>query len=108
MGMPIFGETSILQESVTYRNATLRVVEKCQTLELSKNAYFVLHEAGLLKNEVDNSGDGGNDGNDDNLDIDSVLRRQSISNQEKMIQRLKKLRNKYSSGQKVGSPAKKK
>jgi hypothetical protein len=108
MFYPIFGETSILQESVTYRNATLLVVEKCQTLELSKSAYFFLHEAGLLKNEVDNSGDGGNDSNDDNLDIDSVLRRQSISNQEKMIQRLKKLKNKYSSGQKVGSPAKKK
>merc|ERR1712166_894063 len=53
-GYPIFGETSILQESVTYRNATLLVVEKCQTLELSKSAYFFLHEAGLLKNEVHN------------------------------------------------------
>ena len=63
----------------------MRATTECETLELSKNAYFILRDAGALVNEE----------NSQRTDVDDVLRKKSNSNQEHTLHRLQELKSQY-------------
>ena len=79
---PIFGESSILKEGKTLRNATLRTATGCTTMELSKVVYFKLLSSGDLMNE----------NSSETTNINQSLRRQSSSYRKADAERLQKLK----------------
>ena len=78
---PIFGESSILEEGTTIRNATLQATADCTTMELSKLLYFKLMSTGNLMQKDSR-----------NVDLDHSLRRQSSAFHTADLARMQKLK----------------
>ena len=68
---PILGESSIIDQGVNYRSATLTASCDVQTMEIHKQQYFILHDNGDLMDE------GQDEGEDHVSSLHKALRRQA-------------------------------